>query len=281
MQTVKKALELYFQEHQTVLDQNYPGLGLRRLLEEFCDYTKLDENDEVKLADHAFIKMLEEGKPLEYINQKSHFYRSAFYVDERVLIPRSETEILVEDAVNYINSLKQESVKVAEVGVGSFALGLSVLIDAKTPINFWGGDISEDALAVARINLENLKTEFKQSHEVDLILSDRLKETDEVFDLIVSNPPYIRKGVDKEGVHHQAHEFEPHVALYLEDKEFDQWFHDFFQMISHRVHKTGLFLMEGHEDSLLQLQEFALKYFNRVELKKDYTGRLRFLHGYK
>lgn len=281
MQTVSEYLTQFFIKHNHTLEVNYPGLKPTRLIAEFCDFEGVSAQETFAWPDSLFFDFLKAARPLEYINQKSYFYRSSFFVDERVLIPRFETEILVEDSVNFINALKQKQVHIAEVGVGSFALGLSILQDTQKELHFWGGDISEEALEVAHINLELLKQKLSTDHFIELKRSDRLKEAKAQFDLIVSNPPYIRKQLDRQGVHGQTDKFEPHIALYLEDNIFEDWFEELFKQSSEKLLPTGILMLEGHEDSLLQLKEIALKYFTKVNLKNDYTGRLRFLHAYK
>jgi release factor glutamine methyltransferase len=202
-------------------------------------------------------------------------------VDEKVLIPRSETEILVEDSVKFINKNYDESFKIAEIGVGSLCIGLSILGEVNKKLSFWGGDISEEALEVAHINLFRSSSRIHNDTSIDLELKDRLKGIDTKFNLIVSNPPYIKEIADFKNVHSQANEFEPHLALYLKDKDYDEWFEDFFKQCNFCLADNGAFYMEGHEDSLNDLKTMANKYFNKVEIKKDYTGRDRFLHAYK
>lgn len=262
-------LESFYFQNIDQLNTHYPGLTLKRLSDEFED----------TFDKRAFLDQIKVGVPLEYINQNSYFYRSQFFVDQRVLIPRSESEILVEDVINYINALKVSSLKVAEVGVGSFALGLSVLIDLKIKVNFWGGDISQEALDVAQINLQRCEKEFKATHKITFKLSDRLESAPEMLDVIISNPPYIRDVADREGVHSNVDSYEPHIALYLKDEIYDAWFDSFFRECSIKLKKDGAFFMEGHEDTLESLKLVAQKYFEDVVLKKDYTNRLRFLYA--
>ena len=209
-----------------------------------------------------------------------YFYENEFYIDSRVLIPRSETEILVEDALTFLKNHSKKDLKVAEVGVGSFAIGLSLLAATKKNINLWGGDISEDALEVAKINLFKLDLKFDKKHTTTLELSDRLKNAPDQLDLIISNPPYIKRSQTL-GVHHQVLTYEPDIALFLENDDFNRWFYDFFKQAYTKLSSGGAFMMEGHEDTLLDLEEMALKFFTKCEIKMDYTKRRRFLYCYK
>ena len=279
--SVKEFINSYLERNYSSLEHHYPGINLNRLLNEFLHYSHLKEDEAYLGQGKEFFIHLEEGYPLEYIQKCAYFYRSNFYVDSNVLIPRSETEILVEDSVSYIKKNLSAKAKIAEVGVGSFCIGLSIISELDFPIDYWGGDIEERALEVAMVNHFRLKTKIPKNTNVQLIKCDRLVGVSEKFDLIVSNPPYIRLNEDKDGVHHQANRFEPASALYLKDDTFDSWFDDFFNQAINCLNEKGAFFMEGHEDSLLQLSKIAEKYFEKVKLKNDYTGRLRFLHCYK
>jgi release factor glutamine methyltransferase len=279
--SVKGFIHTYLETNLESLENNYPGINSRRLLDEFLHYTDLKEDDSYLGQGNEFLIHIESGYPLEYIQRCAYFYRSNFYVDENVLIPRSETEILVEDSVNFINQNHHDLFQVAEVGVGSFCIGLSVLAEANNKIHFWGGDISKEALETAKLNLFRLNSKICKDTIIDLELRDRLSGMSRKFDLIISNPPYIKEKEDFAGVHTQANKFEPHLALYLKDDEFDEWFNDFFCQSLYCLKDNGAFYMEGHEDSLAHLELIAKKYFTKTEIKKDYTGRDRFLHAYK
>ena len=96
MQSVQDFIQQYYIDHQDHLDQSYPGITPIRLLFEFSQYLKI-RKDEVYLEQgHKFFKNLEQGVPLEYIQRNAYFYRSNFYVDERVLVPRSPIGELIQ-----------------------------------------------------------------------------------------------------------------------------------------------------------------------------------------
>jgi release factor glutamine methyltransferase len=281
MKTVKQYITSLYESDLPEILKKYPGLKLSRLLDEYCFYSSKFSHEYLPGLESEFSSKIFKGIPLEYISKNSFFYRSNFFVDKRVLIPRSETEILVENSIEYIKKNHHDNFKVAEIGVGSFALGLSILCDISKRVYFWGGDIDPCALEVAHINLFKLRSKINPKTKVKLALSDRLGAVDEKFDFIVSNPPYIKEKQDKAGVHPQTDKFEPHIALYLPDESYDHWFADFFSQVSEKLCAKGAFFMEGHEDSLSHLQKIGLKYFSKVLVKKDYTGRDRFLQAYK
>jgi len=265
------SLSKYFEENQAILQKNYPGLKLQRLEEELQYFKSHKRGDEAK-----FKSLLEEGTPLEYINQRSHFYGYDFEVTPDVLIPRFETEILVEVAVKLINGFKKEKLSILDMGCGSGCIGLTILKESKSHLLLSLSDISPNALKIAKNNAKLLGIN-PQAY----ICTDRLEGLDK-FDFIITNPPYIKLNSDRDQVHEKVLEFEPELALFLEDDEYQNWFEKLFKDAHKHLNPKGWFLMEGHEKHLLT-QENLLKDagFYYTEIKNDYTGRPRFLFGQK
>ena len=147
----------------------------------FVDEYFLNSTEENAIKD--FITQKKEGVPLDYILHKSSFYKDDFFVDGRVLVPRPETEILVD----YINNLNLESgTKILDAGVGSGCIGISIA-KYNPDILVFGIDYSFDALEVAKINCNNQKLD-----NFYLINADWLDcISNKAFNIIVSNPPYI------------------------------------------------------------------------------------------
>lgn len=268
MQYHQNLLEQFFKQNQTQLEKSYPGIKLSRL------YAEYEANEFAS----DFFEKLKQGIPLEYISNNAFFYRSNFYVNEDVLIPRSESEILVEKVIQRVEKL--DTPTVLEIGVGSFALGLSVLIDAKKKVEFIGTDICPRAIKVAEYNLFRLQNRVRK-HKVSIIKTDRADGIEHTFDIIMTNPPYIKSNSQRGGVHDQTDEFEPHIALYQDDNIYEEWFKKLFRDCQSRLAVGGFFIMEGHEDSLEDLREIASDYFSNIELVKDYTDRFRFLTATK
>ena len=289
----------YFESHLKDLHSSYPGLRvevLKRELEVFLFGVESLNGKRLKevpfLQGHhqkalSFFNSVDKGIPLPYITGKASFYRSDFFVCSDVLIPRSETEILVEDAVESLkkikkgNSCSNKPLKVLEVGTGSGALILSLLGELSFSVEALATDISGKALEVARKNYFHSKYEIHIDTQLSFLEADRLYFNDEeglTFDLIVSNPPYIKREGDFSLVHEKVHEYEPHQALYLEDEEYLSWFDTFFDQVKKALNSGGIFIMEGHENHLESLKSlFLTKNVQKVELKKDYCDRIRFL----
>jgi len=222
------------------------------------------ENISIENLEEEFLK----GIPFQYLLEESEFFDHKFYVNSNVLIPRPETEYLVDLVVK---EFKGKATKVLDVGTGSGVILLSLLAAnvGKTGV---GVDISPEALEVAKINSKRLNLENK----VTLLLSDRLDKVEGTFDLIVSNPPYIKASSHRELVHDSVDMYEPHQALYLPDDFYFMWFEDFFASI--REHLKGTFFMEGHE---LELDDQAKLLgrlgFQKIQVLNDLTGTKRFL----
>lgn len=180
-----------------LLDKN--PLELLTCLDEIVD----EEKVEIYKKE---INALEEGKPIQYVLGNVNFYGNTFYVNENVLIPRFETEELVEKTTNYINKYFTNPVDIIDLGTGSGVIGLT--LEKKVSTNSVDLiDISKEALEVTKKNCELLNS------KANLILSDMLENipTDNKYDIIISNPPYIK---DDEEIEDIVKNNEPHQALY-------------------------------------------------------------------
>ena len=145
-------------------------------------------------------------EPLQYISGVQEFYGLEFEVTPDVLIPRPETEILVEHAIELLKS--QPLQRFCEIGVGSGCISISILHHLPSASAI-GLDVSTSALNVARRNSEKLGV----CERLQFVESDVFEKTpDERFDMIVSNPPYV-PSIDIEGLQPEVRDFEPHLAL--------------------------------------------------------------------
>ena len=280
MQTYADYINDYFKRERKNLNRHYPGLTIHRLLAE------IPVND---LADyyiphashplHQFLIKLSEGVPLEYISHRAYFFKSSFYVNPHVLIPRSETEILVELAIREIQTkFKGKAIEVADICTGSGIIGLSVLREGGAEISMTMSDLSLDALEVAKKNYFCMQFLFSKNHAINFIQGDRFLNISSEFDLILSNPPYIKKQADRHSVHSQVLTYEPSMALFIDDHEYENWFSNFFQEIKNHLKPDGMAIIEGHEDHLESLKLIAQDIgFKKIDLIKDYTIRNRFI----
>ena len=165
---------------------------------------EIELNKEQQSLIQEFIDKKKDGIPLDYILNSTKFYENNFYVDSRVLIPRPETEILVD----YVNNHFSSSMKVLDAGTGSGCIGISIAL--KNPsFQVYGSDYSNEALNVAHTNKNKLNVE-----NFSLIYADWLScFKKESFDLIVTNPPYIAD----QDPHLENLKHEPNKALVAKD----------------------------------------------------------------
>ena len=207
-----------------------------------------------------------EGIPIQYINNKAYFMRLEFYVDENVLIPRCDTEILVEEIIKIIK--KDSLLKILDLCTGSGAIAIS-LKKYLNNIEIMASDISDKALMVAKKNASKIGVDVK------FIESDLFNNISEKFDLIVSNPPYIKKSVipslDKQVRN------EPILALAGGEDGLD-----FYRKISYEAKKflnnNGYLCFEIGYDQRKDVEDILLQngYIN-IYSKKDYGGNDRII----
>lgn len=238
----------------------------------------------------SYLKMRKDGYSVAAIIKKKDFYTSTFYVDENVLIPRPETETLVEkvlDEVKRINNLKlqdknNEQVKILDMCTGSGCIGISILKEAiKMGINvsLTLSDISKDALNVSKINYKNIIADMGKNEalfiEGDLFQNIPKRKK---FDIIVSNPPYI-KDSDEDSLDIEVKR-EPRIALFGGNDGLDIIKRLINESVNH-LNNNGVLAFEfglgeeGDIDILLR------KSFEKVSIVNDLTERPRFAFGWR
>ena len=165
-------------------------------------YKYLDNLDEYENA----IDKLIEGKPVQYIVGNVDFYGLNIKVNENVLIPRFETEELVDKTIKYINNYFDNKLDIVDIGTGSGAI--AIILKSNLDCNMDAVDISKEALGVAKENARRLNT------EINFYLGDLLEPLNKKYDVIISNPPYIAYDEEIEEI---VKNNEPHLALYAEN----------------------------------------------------------------
>lgn len=203
-------------------------------------------------------------EPIAYLLGTQGFRRLELHVDPRVLIPRPETEHVVEAAVE----LAPHGARVVDVGTGSGAIALA-LKDERPDLAVTGSDISPDALAVARANAERLGLDvtFVQADGVPNLKSSDKRGSDpesKAWDVLVSNPPYVAAGDPR--VEPGVHAHEPHVALYAGEDGLDL----IRRLVATPAPLLVLEVGEGQASAVCELARGAG--FGRVEARRDLAG---------
>ena len=253
--------------------------------------------EKIKIFTKLAERRITEKIPVQYLTNKAFFMGEEFYVDENVLIPRPETEILVEEVLRHCEAAKllcnypiypgfddkchcEEqsdaaiSLKIIDVGTGSGCIACMIAKNTKSS-NISAIDISQEALKVAELNAEKLGVKDK----ITFILSDIFENIDinEKFDVIVSNPPYIsiqeKKSLQPEVVLH-----EPHRALFTEDEHGLDFYKKLIPQAKERLNKNGYLAVEiGIFQSKDVAKLFEQAGFQEIKIIKDYNKIDRFI----
>jgi len=240
-------------------------------LELLVNLDELVPEDKVELYKKEVLA-LEEGKPLQYVIGHVNFFGNQFFINENVLIPRFETEELVENTIRYIKRFFNNSVDVLDLGCGSGVIGLT--LEKKVSTNSVDlVDISKDALEVTHKNCANLNS------KANLIESDFLDKIMKQYDVIISNPPYIKTNEEIEDI---VKNNEPHLALYAGDDGLNCYRSILKNVGPHMKDKCLLAFEIGYTQAQ-SIIEIANTYLSniRTEVKKDLSGKDRMLFIFK
>ena len=216
------------------------------------------------------------GEPIQYIKGKETFFSRDFIVNENVLIPRYETEEVVENILYRIDDYFEDYqiIDLCDVGTGSGAIAISLALE-EPKLKVVATDISEDALDVARLNAKELKAhvEFYQGDMLEPLINRNRK-----VDIFVSNPPYIPNNQEIESV---VKDNEPHVALFG-GQDGLYFYRKIFSKVKEVIKDRALLAFEMGFDQR-QLMEEAVEYYfpdTPYEIIKDMSGKDRMLFIY-
>ncbi|MFM6976618.1 MAG: peptide chain release factor N(5)-glutamine methyltransferase [Sphingobacteriaceae bacterium] len=240
----------------------------------------LNKQEEIPLSRDekmkAILIVLQSGKPIQYILGETEFFGLRFKVNPSVLIPRPETEELVQWILDSLPS--DGEVALLDIGTGSGCIPIALkhqLPQAK----IFALDISETALATAKMNAEANRT------AIQFIQQDILNPSDDLFaeklDVIVSNPPYVRVA-EQSLMRSNVLAFEPHTALFVPDDDALIFYERIADFALKNLKPGGLLFFEINEYLGEQTVELIdHKGFKNIELRKDFLGRDRMVKAFK
>ena len=237
-------------------------------------YKSIPLNDEQELQLITFTNQLLQHQPVQYVLNEAWFAGMRFYVDDSVLIPRPETEELVELISNFKFQISN-SLQILDVGTGSGCIPIA--LKKKLPnANITSIDISDKALDIAKKNAIVLQADilFKQVNFLDETSWDDLGQ----FDSIVSNPPYIKQSESNTMSSHVT-AYEPSIALFVADDDALIFYKNIAIFGLHHLTESGQIFVEINEILGNETMAMFNSYGYKTDLKKDLQGRDRLIHA--
>ena len=247
------------------------ALGFKDRVDLYVNFEKPLTEEEVESYRQLVVRRAK-GEPVAYITGKKEFFGLEFHVERGVLIPRPETELLVEVVYDYLKD--RENLTVVDVGTGSGCIVLTLCKLTGGKHRFYGIDVSRKALDVAKINREKLGC-----LNVEFLKGSILSPVDFPVDVVVSNPPYVPVGDSR--LEKEVLKFEPAVALFG-GKTGLEVIEKLIAQSSEKLKPGGLIALEvgeGQKEAVTSLLESSG--FRSINVYKDLAGVERVLTGVK
>lgn len=265
------------------------------ILEEYMGFKRIDivlksdfniDQKSLNLMQIA-TKQLEQEIPIQYIIGKTEFFGLPFNINKEVLIPRPETEELVERVIKEVSLIKtyktdsnettnEKQLKILDIGTGSGCIAISLKKEIPSS-KISAIDVSNEALRIAKKNALLNKVDINFIH-LDILKTNNL---DKLYDVIVSNPPYVRE-LEKKEMKNNVLNNEPHLALFVDNKNPLLFYNKIAELAKNFLTKNGQLHFEinqylGKETVIL----LAEKGFKNIQLKKDILGNDRIISAFK
>ena len=254
-------------------------LNLFYMIMEFVlNYNKVDVvlngNDSVLIENQQKIdevfNRLQNNEPIQYITQQANFFGYDFKVSPATLIPRPETEELVDWVLTEMKKQPQKNWRVLDIGTGTGCIPIT--IKKEFPFaKVFAIDISVDALKIAQENAINLKADVTFIQQ-DILQTEQL----DAYDIIISNPPYVRN-LEKAEINENVLQHEPHLALFVDDNDPLIFYRKITQLAYKSLHENGMLFFEINQYLGNEMQEMVSAYFKTIELKKDFIQNDRMM----
>lgn len=282
-----KELKIHFQnELQSIYDKEEIDSFFFMITEKFYTIRRIDFtlNPDFIIENYPeweiIISDLKHEKPIQYILGEAWFYGLKFNVNENTLIPRSETEELVEWILKELSIINyQLSINILDIGTGTGCIPIS--LKANLPeAEVFAIDVSEKALEIANQNAKDNKVDINFS-QVDILKVENLlpitHHPSKKFNIIVSNPPYVRH-LEKEEIKKNVLDYEPHLALFVEDNDALLFYRKIAQLAKESIQPNGLLFFEINQYLGKETVELLEKLgFKNIELRKDLKGNFRMI----
>lgn len=234
-----------------------------------CSKTELIIKEEItdKKIINKYKKLIKKDIPVQYLLKSSYFFNNKFFVNKNVLIPRPETEILVDETNNLINKyFTNKEISICDIGTGSGVIAITMNILNKNAI-VDAVDISNKALKVAKINNKKLNT------KVNFIHGNMLNNLKKKYDVIISNPPYLEETASH--IEEKVLKYEPHLALFGGLKYYEE----ILSNASKYLNKKSIIAFEIGYNQKKDINKIVNKYFKNSKIvnKKDLNGYDRYI----
>lgn len=261
-------------EAENIADWTFESEGLKRL--ERISNKLLQINEATNKKINFKLEQLLQHKPVQYVLGEAWFYKMKFFVNKHVLIPRPETEELVEWIVEEFK-IQNSKFKIIDIGTGSGCIAI-VLKKELQNAEVMAIDISKEALKVAQQNAKELNTEinFLQLDFLNKLLWPSMPS----FDVIVSNPPYIPEN-EKQKLQKNVADHEPHTALFVADNDPFIFYKKIAAFADKHLNNKGKIFVEVHEDYAKEVEQILKERNFKTEIKKDIYGKERMIKAFK
>lgn len=276
--TLNDYKNLFEQQLNGLYDEEERKALLAVVMDEVLNYSRADmvlKKDEELLPEvqtrlTEVVTQLQKEIPVQYIFEKAHFYGYEFKVSPATLIPRRETEELVEWILEAMNRQPQKKWTVLDIGTGSGCIPITIKKEFSLA-EVSAIDISPEALSIAEENVHNLnvKIRFIQQNILETKTLDK-------YDIIISNPPYVRH-LEKAEMKNNVLRHEPHLALFVENEDPLIFYRKIMQLAKESLTENGVLFFEINQYLGNEMTELVSEYFDNVILKKDLQGNDRMM----
>ncbi len=282
---IKDIVQFFKNELQGLYDENEIKSFVNIVMEEYTglSLTQLLISGDKTVSESVMLKIkfaindLKKYKPVQYIIGKTFFYELEIKVNPSVLIPRPETEELVHWIISDNKEIKK-TIDIIDIGFGSGCIPIVLKKNLKQS-KVYGIDISKEALKIAKLNaLQNeTEVEFKI---IDIFDREKWTELPQ-FDIIVSNPPYVCES-EKEAMHANVLEYEPHLALFVDNDTPLIFYNVIADFALDKLRLDGSLYFEINEGFAYKTIELLeAKGFSDCEVRKDMQGKERMIKAIK